>query len=333
MNILKKTNKSDELVFDSERQEETARKKRLLIPLLALAGILLLVVVIALIVRSGNKPVHTEAGDSKYPFTWQVRKDGSVCLEISHADASDFRWTVANAEELRIVEAEREKKDKNNVTTLILTGKEAGREKLDLLLLREPRQDAAESASEEEKAGRRDAGQEAADAIYRLSVLVEFTWDGEELVGAVLGSYGVQRQGLQDGGTESANPYKIYAKAENRVVIEVRDENMAMDWKCEILSGVDSVDGEALMYGAGWVRLHLTAGETPGESELRLKSQNADAELSLRCGTQEDGSLLILEHKASYGENNLPPASGEESAEQTESEDDVAANITEDTEP
>ena len=40
---------SDELIFDSERQELRDRKKRWLIPLLVLAGILLAVVIVSLL--------------------------------------------------------------------------------------------------------------------------------------------------------------------------------------------------------------------------------------------------------------------------------------------
>ena len=83
---------SDELIFDSERQERRARKKSRLIPLLVLAGILLAVIVIALLLRSGKEPVHPAGEDTSYPYTWQVQSDGSLLVEISHADAPDYRW-------------------------------------------------------------------------------------------------------------------------------------------------------------------------------------------------------------------------------------------------
>ena len=50
---------SDELIFDSERQELRDRKKRWLIPLLVLAGILLAVVIVSLLLRSGKTAAHT----------------------------------------------------------------------------------------------------------------------------------------------------------------------------------------------------------------------------------------------------------------------------------
>ena len=49
-----------------------------------------------------------------------------------------------------------------------------------------------------------------------------FTEDEEKLTGAVLSSSGVQCQGFQTGGADSANPYQIYAKDERRVVAAVK---------------------------------------------------------------------------------------------------------------
>lgn len=295
---------SDELIFDSERQERRAKKKRRLIPLLVLAGILIAVVAIALIIRSRKEPVHTSGEDTPYPYTWQVQSDGSLLVEISHADAPDYRWTLADGDELRVTDAEREKKDKNNKTRFVLTPKEAGRDMVELKLLRETASvpAATEPASEED--ARKGSYETPApeDVIYKLTLLVEFTEEEDKLTGAVLSSSGVRCQGVETGGADSANPYQIYDEDTRFLVTEIKVSSRENDWTWEIVSGEDSVVFDGLVYDVGQVRLYLKAGQTPGESEVVLRSEAAEAEIRLRCILQEDGSLLVTEHQAQLRE-------------------------------
>lgn len=292
---------SDELLFDSERQERRAHKKRLLIPLLVLAGILIAVTVIALILRSGKNPVHPAGEDTLYPYTWQVRSDGSLLLEIPHTDAPDYRWTPANTEPLQILEAQREEKERNSTTRFILSPKEAGRDMVRLKLQRESEgasEAGSEPASKEEALALGYAAPDPEDVIFELTLLVEFTREGDELTGAVLSSSGVRHQGVLHGGDASANPYRIYGKDKARVTVAVKAASDEQDWSCEILSGEDSVEIDGLLYELGEVLVHLRAGETPGESELVLRSEAAAAEIRLRCVREEDASLLVMEHQA-----------------------------------
>lgn len=288
---------SDKLIFDSERQEQRAKKKRLRIMLLVLAALLIAVVVISLLLRSGKQPVQQEGEGTAYPYTWQAQSDGSLLLEISHADAPDYRWTLENGEEQHVAEAIIEETDKNTAARLTLIPKAAGRDIVKLQLLRE-QASGPEPASKEEAEALGFETTAPEDVLYELSVLVEFTQDANGLTGAVLSSSGVRRQGVLRGGEGSANPYRIYGKSEQLVVVEIKNASGTVDWSYEILSGEDSFVVEGLLYESGVIRLYLMAGETPGESEVVLRSETDEAELRLRCVLLEEGSLLVAEHQA-----------------------------------
>lgn len=302
---------ADELLFDSERQEKKARKRRLLRPAIALAAILVLAVVIALILRSVREPVHKEGEDGPYPFTWQLRDGGSLLLELPHPDAPDYRWTLAEPDALENIEVSREAEEKDDTTRITVKPLGEGRAMVELKLLREG-ETAPEPASKEEALAQSYKGPEPEDVLYERSILLQFTREEDKLTGTVLSSVGVQRQGLQRGGEDSANPYRIYAKDEKRVVAAVKIASLETDWSCEILSGEGSVSVEAILYDVGEVRLCLDAGETPGESELVFRSEAAGAALRLKTSTGADGVLLVTEHRAEYGEKTVvSPPDGE----------------------
>ena len=298
---------AEELLFDSEIQEKKAKRRKWLFPLLALAVILVIAVVVALLLRPKKKEAEIYKGgeDTLYPYTWQTGKDGSILLELPHENDPDYRWALSNPDELAVVEAEREKKDRNGATRITLTPKEAGRDIVELILLREE-----DAASAETAASGKDTGKEAEptntqDSIYRLTLLVEFSEEGGSLQGTVLNSSGIRLQGFLTGGADSENPYRIYSENEVYVIAAVRIASLETDWMFEILSGAESITGESIQYAGGEVRLYLRAGEKPGESELLFRSEAAGAELRLRALLQEDGTLLITDHQAQYGEKTV----------------------------
>lgn len=309
---------SDELIFDSERQERRAKKKRRMIPLLVLAGILIAVIVVVLIVRSGKTPVHPAGEDTAYPYTWQAQRDGSLVLEISHADAPDFRWTLTNPDALVLVEASREVKEDNNTTRFTLKPLAAGRDMVELRLMRE-QESVTPPSSKEEALELSYNGPGPEDVLFKLTLLVEFTEEEDKLTGTVLSSSGVRCQGVQSGGANSANPYQIYCKNERNLVTAVKIASDEKDWTWEILSGEDSVVFEGLVYDVGEVQLFLRAGQAPGECEVVLRSKAAEAEIRLHCVRTEDGSLLVKEHQAQLREKSEEPP-----AQETEEESEAA---------
>ena len=308
---------ADELLFDSERQEKKAKKRKWLLPAIVLAAILVIVVVLALILRSQKEPVNKGGEDTLYPYTWQRQDDGSLLLEISHADAPDYRWTLTEPEALQIVEASQEAKEKNNTTRFTLKPRGEGRDTVTLKLLRE-QTTVPEPSSKEEAIEIGYEGPGPEDVLFELSLLVEFTEEDGKLVGTVLNSSGVRRQGSLSGGADSANPYRIYARDEGHVTAAVKIASLETDWTCEILSGEQSVTVEAVLYDYREVQLHLTGGETPGESELVFRSEAAGAELRLCTSLQTDGSLLITEHRAEYGEKAVESPADDEEADVAE---------------
>ena len=305
---------ADELLFDSEIQEKKARRRKWMIPAIALAAIILIAVVVALIIRAKAPRIQKGGEDTVYPYTWQAESDGSIRLELPHENAPDYRWALTDPEALQIVEASREDKEKNNATRITLKPRAEGRDTVTLKLLREQETVPEPSSREEAIAiGYEAPGPE--DVLFELSLLVEFTEEDGKLTGAVLNSSGVQRQGSLSGGADSANPYRIYARDERHVTAAVKIASLETDWTFEILSGEQSVTVEAVLYDYREVQLHLTSGETPGESELVFRSEAAGAELRLKTVTQTDGALLITEHQAEYGEKTVESPADDEEAE------------------
>ena len=297
---------ADELLFDSERQEKKAQTRKRLFPVIALAAVLAITVTVTLIIR-GSRPATNQGGeDTPYPYSWQIQKDGSILLEIPHANDPDFRWTLTNQDELYAVEAKQEEREKSSATRFTLTPKEAGRDLVVVTLLREPDTEttkafASEEAAEEKKA----APNEVLDGIYRITLLVEFSEENGRLQGTVLNSSGVRCQGILSGGEDSETPYLIYSSNDRYVVADVLIASPETDWTCTILSGKESIFAETIQYANSKVSLILKAGDTPGESEVLFRSEAAGVELRLHTLFQENSPLLVTEHQSQYGEKTV----------------------------
>lgn len=293
---------SDELIFDSERQEMRDRKKTWLIPLLVLAGILIAVVVVSLLLRSGKKPVNNGGDDTSYPFTWQVQADGSVLLSLPHADAPDARWELTGEELYQALRAEAEG-EKNGSSHFRLIPAQAGRALLELTLRKD-----AEGGTEDS---------------YLLSLLTEVGERDGKLSVSILNSSGVRLQSELSGGEDSGNGYRVFRDERGFLVIAVKYGAGETDWDYEVVSGQDSIRDYGLQYTNGEVQVLLKAGEVVGEGELVLRSEAAGAELRFRCAAQEDGSLLITDHRASYARK--PEPAGTEASAETESTGEAEA--------
>ena len=308
---------ADELLFDSERQEKKTQRRKWLFPAIALAAVLLIAVVVALILRGKNKTeIHKLGEDSPYPFTWQLNADGSILLELPHENAPAYRWVLTNGETLNALDAVREEKESNNTTRFTLTAREEGRNLLELSLRRQSGEAPAEP-SDGEKVPEQSR---EADSLYQLTLLTEFVREDGKLKGAVLNFSGLRRQTELTGGAGSANPYRIYARDGKRLTVAVKISPVETDWSCEILSGLDSVTEEGVIYQSGEVLLQLRAGLAPGESELVFSSEAAAAELRLRLTYAPEGALLVTEHSAQYGEKTvvLPSGTPEETGSEGE---------------
>ena len=308
---------SEELLFDSERQERKARRKTLLIPLLVLAAVIVLVVVIALIVRSGKAELHNAGENTLYPFTWEIHTDGSLLLELPHENAPDYRWTLVNGEELDFLLADRAEKEKDGKTCFTLTPTGEGRSLLELALFREARSQPAADNTAATGAEETDEDEDepaADDIIYRMSLMLENTEADGRLVCTLLGVSGYQLQGPVSGGEDSENPYKVRTNENRELVITVQVQGMERDWVCEIVYGAESVVVDGLMNTPDSAKLYLKSGEVPGESELVLRSEAANAEIRFHCRTESDGALLLLDRQESYGEKpeQQDPAEGRE---------------------
>jgi hypothetical protein len=308
---------SDELLFDSERQERKAAKKQWLIPLLVLAGILLAVIIISLLLRSGKEPVQTAGEDTSYPFSWQVQADGTVLLDVPHAENPEHHWTVTGGEEFDAIQTEA-KGEKSGQSRFLLTPRHAGRALLELTL-RKDADPAAENARPED--------------IYRLTLFVEVTEEDGKLTAAVLNASGIQLQSEISATDVSGSGYRIYRDERGILIVAVKNEWPAYDWVYEVISGQESLNDLGLQYQGNEVQVLLRAGQTVGESELVLQSEAAGAELRFRFSAQEDGSLLVADHQAHISGQPTPaesdPGAATETGAQTEpgGETDPAAVV------
>ena len=297
---------ADELIFDSERQQQKARRKRWLLPALVLAAVIVLVVVVTLITRSAKPETRTAGENTRYPFTWQSASDGSLRLELPHEDAPDYRWTLIDADELAPVQVVRAEKEKDGKTCFTMTPTEEGRSVIALALLRELPEELAPAAETESAEGaeeeQKSAPPAAQDVIYRMSIQLENAKTEEKLVCTLLSVSGYQLQGRVTGGENSGNPYEIQSDENRNLVLTIQSDSFERDWSCEILSGEASVLVEGILNTGESTQLYLSAGDTPGESELLLKSEIAAVEIRLRCVTQEDGALLLLDRQEQFAE-------------------------------
>ena len=314
---------SEELLFDSERQEKRADRKRRLLPILVLVGVILLAVILALILRATRSRVHNSGDGTLYPYTWQNKSGGRIQLDISHENAPDYQWAVTSSDEQPLLSAAVDRENRDS-TRLLLNPERAGRCVLRLALRRElPADPNAGSDSVKENA----EPQTRYDTLYELSLLLEVTENEDELIGSILSEAGVQRQATVSGGQDSDNPYRIYADG-NNLVVAIAAGSLENDWQCEILSGESSVTDLGLTYVNGEAQLYLGAGTEPGTGELVMKSETAAAELRLRVVRQADASLLLEEHTAQFGEKHYTaPPDKEENMNGNSQQNDPTAEV------
>lgn len=278
---------SEELIFDSERQEMRAARKRWLLPCLVLAGILVLAVAVALIIRAGRSEIHSGGQDTDYPFTWTQKSDGDVELTVPHEDAPDCRWSLKNGEaSLPALQITREgSKDGKAGTVFTLHPEAAGRCLFTLVL----------------------GGAEENARLYETTFLAEVSETEGRLSVALLNASGVRFQTELSGGDGGENSYRIYSDAQGNLVLTVPVTDQGMDWSYEIPAGEDSLELLGLIYEDGMMRTILRAGETVGASELVLQSEAAAATITLQLESAADGSLRVVSHTADYGEKIPAP--------------------------
>lgn len=327
---------SDEFLFDSERLEQRETRRRKLIPFLVLGGVLLAAAAIALVIGLTRAEVHQEGADTPYPFTWQNESDGSMLLDLPHDDAPAYRWTVVSGgEDPGILAVERAEQDRKGATRFQLKPVREGRVMLELALQQgdwtEPEPSAEPTERRTEPNGKEEAeyqppteekepgsasteAQETPqpsfpepefdtpDRLYRMSLLLENEQVDDHLVCRILTVSGIRTQANVSGGANSHHPYRIFCRTDGQLVVGVHALSYEPEWSVELLSGEQSVSVRSLNHAPSELQLCLAAGETPGESELLLRCELSATELRLKLLTQSDGSLIVTEHEAKYGE-------------------------------
>ena len=277
---------SDELIFDSERQARREKKKRQLIPFLALAVILVLVVAAVLILRGCKAEVHKGGESTDYTFSWNVKTNGDTQLVVPHDDYPKYRWDLKDREEsLPVLRITRTGKDTKSGTVFTLHPEAAGRCLFTLILKGED---------------------DAVVPSYEMIILAEVTETDGKLIAAPLNASGTRLQSEIIGAGRdpdvSGDNYRIYPDENRNLVLTFPAAEGETDWEYEIPSGEECLDLLGILYEDGNMNAYLQAGDTPGISELILKSDAAVTTIRLKLESGADGSLKILSHEAEYGE-------------------------------
>lgn len=284
---------SEELIFDSERQEQREARKRWLLPCLVLVGILLLAVTIALIIRAGKGDTHSGGQDTDYPFTWALRSDGDTELAIPHADAPDCRWILKDGEAslpiLRITR--KEKKEGSEGTVFTLHPEQTGRCIFTLIL---------------------SGTEEGAERIYEMTFLAEVSEADGKLGASLLNASGTRFQTELSGGDGGENSYRIFTNAKGMLVVSIPTDEAVGDWEYELPTGEENLEIVGLLYEDGKLNAYLRAGENAGSSELVLRSEDAYTTIRLKLESGADGSLQVVSHEAEYEEKPVTEPTTEE---------------------
>lgn len=282
---------ADKIVFDSERFEKRQKLKRWLIPAAALLIVVLIAAAIALIVRGGRGTPVNGGGDTNYPYTWTVGKDGSILLELDRSAAPGYRWIAAEGETQMSVSVQQD--DAAGRTRFTLTPQGEGRTVLTFRLCR--------------------PGDEA-DRIYVLSALAETALDGRSLRSTLLSVSGRPLQGTVRGGEGTDFPYLVYTDADGDLVLAVTDnrpvpeeeeeetgetgqngEKKEEGWSCvseneavaEVL-GVIARENTAAAY--------LRAGADTGAVLVHMADSVSGTEIILELEADGSGALILLDH-------------------------------------
>ena len=266
--------KSDELIFDSERQAQKEHRQRMLLPLLIVLALVVLLVVAIILIRS-NKTERVRMGEgSPYPFSWSQEKDGTLSLYLTHASQPDHRWAVGtDMEESPTVSLQRAEKEQEDSTVFVLTPKEAGRALLKFELLREENPD---------------------DVVYELNLQTETMDAGEGKTSLrVLGFAGLQRQISLPEEAAADESLNLGIQSDGLLCVSFPIQKGQIDWYAES-SDEETVLPVELTSADNVLTAYLRGGEKPGEAKVTFHSDYAGQEMILTVQCREDGSLQVL---------------------------------------
>lgn len=271
-----------DIIFESERVERWQKAKRCLIPVAVFLVIAVIAVAATLILRSIRGAIIVAGEDTPYPYSWAVKKDGSVTLEIDRSAAPGYQWNVL--ESASDISAGRSRTQTAERSRFILTPEFPGRSSVTFQL-----------TPEDGSPG----------AIYELTFFAETSEEDGKITTSLVSVNSGAVQGTVEGGADTAYPYRVHVDEDGDLLIAVAEapeegENAESAtaihlWDCvsdneEIASviGVISEDGEAV----GYVR----PGTTIGTCVLRMSDSISGAEITVECENRADGSLLVLSH-------------------------------------
>lgn len=286
--------KTDKIIFDSERYAKKQSIRRWLIPAAALLAIILIAVAVALVVRARAGKGNVGGADTDFPYSWSADNNGVVTLELDCGAAPGYLWTATSLDPLVSV-AESESTDESRMR-FILTPQTEGRGVLTFSLLREG---------------------DAEDCIYERSILAEVTRSGSSLHSELLSISGKPLLGKVKGGEDTNYPFQLRMDEDGDLLITVTDnappqeeteEEAASDegdkkdegWSC-----VSEDDAVAAVIGvitqSSGATAYLRPGTTLGTVRVHMSNATSGAELTLELESDGSGALQLLSHSLNEG--------------------------------
>ena len=284
-----------DVIFDSERVTKREEKKkgikRLLIPVGILVLLIVIVVVLALIIR-GNKIVPINGGENTpYPYSWYVKKDGSISFSIDHSASEGYSWRFKESDDSSLMSIEKdEKQSDKNSTSFTVKALEVGR----ALQTFELYSDTDDSVT-----------------IYELMLFTEVTKQEETLNVEFIGTGLVPVVAPETGGDDD---YSYSIKSEDsRITLTVTygsssegsgsENDLTIEeyvWQCEADGDAVRIDGVSVSHGK--VVANIIPGEVPGTCKVVLRNGLLGVEIDLTCSFWETGEFKLESHEMKRSE-------------------------------
>ena len=274
--------KNNELVFDSDRVAKGQNLRKMLIPLAIIVGVLALVLIIALIAGMFRSETYTGGGDTGFPYTWKLDRNGAVTLEIDHTALPGYSWyhkgegadgtTLSN-----LLTVERAGSQPRNKTRFVLTPTAAGNDRLVFLLTNE---------------------NDPEDTVYEYTFIAAVEEENGKLTTNVASYSGKETPGRIFGGDVNLYTYEVKRDVKGDYCITVEKHTrgaLASDWNMTSSNNSIMVP-DGMFTEENTIRAYVRPGSTAGKCRIRVFSREEKVDLMVELILGSDGIIKVNDH-------------------------------------